>query len=122
VPPTGRAFDGEGPWRLSFAAGELPPVDVFWSLTMYEALADGAFFLTENPIDRYSIGDRTPGLVFNDDGSLDIWIARTDPGEGRTANWLPAPASGPFMVILRAYLPQKAIVAQTYTPPTIEAM
>lgn len=121
VPPTGRAFDGEGPWRLRFAANQLPPVDAFWSLTMYEALPNGAFFLTENPIDRYTIGDRTPGLTYNPDGSLDIWIARTDPGEGRTGNWLPAPASGPFMVILRAYLPREPIVAQTYAPPSIEA-
>lgn len=120
VPPEGRAFDGQGPWRLRFAAGQRPPVDAFWSLTMYEAQADGAYFLTENPIDRYTIGDRTPGLMPNDDGSLDIWIARTDPGDDRTANWLPAPASGPFMVILRAYLPAPEIVAQTYVPPAIE--
>ena len=73
-----------------------------------------------SPIDRYTIGDRTPGLVTNCDGSLDIWIARTDPGEGLTSNWLPAPASGPFMVILRAYLPEAPIVSQTYVPPAIE--
>ena len=87
---------------------------------MYEAQADGAYFLTQNPIDRYTIGDRTPGLVTNRDGSLDIWIARADPGEGRSSNWLPAPAIGPFMVILRAYLPEAPIVSQTYVPPAIE--
>jgi hypothetical protein len=119
VPPQGRAFDGEGPWRLRFPASQLPPVRAFWSLTMYEAQADGAMFLTENPIGRYTLGDRTPGLVHGDDGALDIWIARTDPGEGRSANWLPAPAAGPFMVILRAYLPGAAIVAQTYVSPSI---
>ena len=47
-------------------------------------------------------------------------VTRTDPGEGRTGNWLPAPASGPFMVILRAYLPEAPIVSQTYVPPKIE--
>jgi hypothetical protein len=119
VPPEGRAFDGAGPWRLSFPAGQLPPVGAFWSLTMYEAQANGACFLTENPIDRYTIGDRTPGLMTNADGSLDIWIARSDPSAGRSANWLPAPASGPFMMILRAYLPEEPIVAQTYVPPAI---
>lgn len=98
----------------------MPPVGAFWSLTMYEAEADGAFFLTENAIDRYTIGDRTPGLTHHADGALDIWISRDDPGAGRASNWLPAPASGPFLVILRAYLPGADIVAQTYAPPSIE--
>jgi hypothetical protein len=117
--PEGELFTGKGPWRLSFSRGSLPRVDAFWSLTMYQAQADGAFFLTENPIARYTIGDRTPGLVFNADGSLDIWIARSDPGGDRSANWLPAPAVGPFMLMLRAYLPGEDIVGQTYLPPAI---
>lgn len=95
--PDGGLFTGEDPWRLTFQAGTLPPVDAFWSLTMYEAQADGAFFLNENPPDRYTIGDRMPGLVNNADGSLDVWIARTDPGEKSRANWLPAPARDRFL-------------------------
>ncbi len=118
--PDGGLFEGEGPWRLNFPAGTLPPVDAFWSLTMYEAQADGAFFLTENAIDRYTIGDRTPGLVTNGDGSLDVWIARTSPGDDRLANWLPAPTRGPFLVMMRAYLPHEEITAQTYVPPSVE--
>jgi hypothetical protein len=120
VPPEGKLFDGKGPWRLRFEVGQLPPVDAFWSLTMYEAQADGAFFLTDNPIDRYTIGDRTPGLKYDPDGALEITIARSDPGADQRANWLPAPANGPFLIILRAYLPREAIVAQTYAPPAIE--
>jgi hypothetical protein len=120
VPPEGRAFDGPGPWRLRFAAHDLPPVDAFWSLTMYEAQADGAFFLADNPIGRYTLGDRTPGLAYEADGGLEVWISRTDPGDARRPNWLPAPAGKPFMVILRAYLPRADIVAQTYIPPAIE--
>lgn len=116
----GGLFDGEGPWRLRFPAGAVPPVDAFWSLTMYEAQADGAFFLTPNQIGRYTIGDRTPGLLYDDDGGLDICIARTDPGGEKRANWLPAPAEGPFALVLRAYLPRPAIVAQTWTPPSVE--
>jgi hypothetical protein len=122
VPPEGRSFDGPGPWRLHFRADELPPVDAFWSLTMYEAEPNGAYFLAENQIDRYTIGDRTPGLRFDQDGSLEIWIARADPGGERTSNWLPAPADGPFMVILRAYLPRQEIVSQTYVPPAVEGL
>jgi hypothetical protein len=120
VPPEGKLFDGEGPWRLRFAPGQLPSVDAFWSVTMYEAQGGGAFFLTENPIDRYTIGDRTPGLEYDTDGALEITIARSDPGASGRANWLPAPATGPFLVILRAYLPKADIVAQTYIPPAVE--
>src|SRR5581483_10260389 len=66
-------------YRLSFAKGQFPPVDGFWSLTMYEVTPEKQAFLTANPLNRYSIGDRTPGLTTNADGSLDIWISRTDP-------------------------------------------
>jgi hypothetical protein len=77
-------FNGDGLYRLS-----LPrpiPVDAFWSLTMYEQASDGRFFLTDNPLNRYAIGDRTEGLVRGSDGALDIWIGRSDPGGARTAN------------------------------------
>jgi hypothetical protein len=121
VPPGGgRQFDGDGLWRLRFAKGMTPPVDAFWSLTMYEAAPEGGFYLTRNPINRYAIGDRTPGLTRGADGSLEILISRTDPGGARSANWLPAPAGGPFTMILRAYLPRPELISQGYTPPTIE--
>jgi hypothetical protein len=117
----GRMLDGPGPWRLHFPAGRLPPVDAFWSLTMYEATADGQFFLVDNPIRRYSIGDRTPGLRSNPDGSLTIWIARSDPGAERSANWLPAPAAGPFSLSLRAYLPKEPLRDGRYRLPALMA-
>jgi len=120
MPPEGRVFSGPGPWRLPFAAGDLPQVDAFWSLTMYEAQEDGAFFLTDNPIGRHTLGDRTPGVVRDAEGGMEVWISRADPGDARRPNWLPAPADKPFMVILRAYLPRADIVAQTYVPPAIE--
>jgi hypothetical protein len=112
-------FNGDGVWRLHFPAGALPPVDAFWSITMYAAEASGALFLTPNPIDRYAIGDRTPGVVRDADGALDIWITRTDPGGARTSNWLPAPKESPFVPILRAYLPREELISQRYTPPAI---
>jgi hypothetical protein len=108
-----------GDYRLSFAAGKLPPVNGFWSITMYEATADGQFFLTENPLNRYSIGDRTAGLKTNADGSLDIWIGRTDPGGDRTANWLPAPAKGPFSISLRAYLAKSELLDGRWRAPAL---
>ncbi|HEY0651251.1 DUF1254 domain-containing protein [Phenylobacterium sp.] len=117
----GRMFTGPGPYVMRFAAGGLPPVDAFWSLTMYEAMPDGQFFLTENPIRRYAIGDRTPTLTKNADGSLDLWIARSDPGGERTGNWLPAPAQGPFTVSFRAYLPRPELMDGRYRLPPITA-
>jgi hypothetical protein len=115
-------FDGDHLWRLRFGKGMTPPVDAFWSLTMYEAAPEGGFYLTRNPINRYAIGDRTPGLKLGGDGSLDIWISRTDPGGARSANWLPAPAKGPFNMVLRAYLPRPNLLSQTYTPPSVEVV
>lgn len=122
LPPDGKAFTGNGPWLLSFTADNLPQVDAFWSLTMYEVQDDGALFLTPNAVDRYTIGDRTPDVRYRPDGGLDVWISRSDPGDERRSNWLPAPADRPFAVILRAYLPREAIVAQTYEPPAIELL
>lgn len=111
-------YDGRKAWRLHFNAGQLPPVDAFWSLTMYERTADGQSFFTQNAINRYAIGDRTPGLKKNGDGSLDIWIGHADPGEARASNWLPAPA-GPFTMTLRAYLPKPAVLNGNYRLPPV---
>jgi hypothetical protein len=111
---------GDSLYRLHFAAGGLPPVGSFWSLTMYEATPDGQFFLTPNALHRYAIGDRTRGLNYGADGSLDIWISRTDPGGERSANWLPAPARGPYSMSLRAYLPKPAFFNGEYRLPPIE--
>lgn len=110
-------FTGDGLYRLSLPA-QLP-LDGFWSLSMYEATPDGQFFFTDNPINRYAIGDRTPGLKRNADGTLDVWIGRTDPGGERSANWLPAPKAGPFALYLRAYLPRPEILDGRFRFPAI---
>lgn len=114
-----RLHDGARAWRLSFPAGQTPPVDAFWSLSLYEATPAGQFFFADNPLRRYAIGDRSPGLAFNADGSLDIWIGRDSPGEDREANWLPAP-SGPFALFLRAYLPRPDLLNGRYRLPPLE--
>lgn len=106
-------------WRLRFEAGQLPPVDAFWSLTMYQVNDAGQYFFSDNALDRYSIGDRTPGLKRGADGSLDIWISRSDPGGERTANWLPAPPTEKFAVMLRAYLPRPELLEGRYLLPPL---
>lgn len=94
---------------------ELPPVEAFWSITMYKA---PEFYLIDNPINRYSIGDRTPGLVYNDDGSLDLYIQRESPGAEHEANWLPAPA-GDFRPLMRMYQPKAAVLDGSFVIPAI---
>ena len=110
-------FTGDGLYRLSLPA-QLP-LDAFWSLSMYEVMADGQLFFTDNPLKRYAIGDRTAGLKRNADGTLDLWIGRTDPGGERTANWLPAPKAGPFAMYLRAYLPRTEFLDGRFRLPAI---
>ena len=116
----GILFHGDGLYRLSLPAAL--PVDAFWSLTMYEATADGQFFFTESPINRYSIGDRTPGIAKSSGGGVDVWISRTDPGGARSSNWLPAPKAGTFAMILRAYLPKPELLDGQYMVPAITAV
>lgn len=101
-------FTGDGLYRLSLPAQM--PLDSFWSLSMYEATDDGQYFFTDNPLNRYAIGDRTAGLKREADGSLNLWIGRTDPGGDRSANWLPAPKAGPFAMYLRTYLPKAELL------------
>ena len=78
-----------------------------------------AVLLVENPIAHYSIGDRTQGLKYGADGSLEIYIQRKSPGKDREPNWLPAP-NGPFNVTLRMYLPKASALDPLYAPPGIQ--
>ena len=112
-------YDGARDWRLRFPADRLPPVDSFWSLSLYEATDDGQFFFTDNALDRYAIRDRTEGLRHNEDGSLDLWIGAANPGPARESNWLPAPA-GPFALFMRTYLPRAALLDGSYRLPRVE--
>ncbi|MEV4614176.1 DUF1254 domain-containing protein [Kitasatospora sp. NPDC049258] len=94
-----------------------PPVEAFWSVTMYDV---PNYFLVANPIDRYSIGDRTPGLVRGADGSLTLVLQHerpTDPDEA--ANWLPTP-EGAFRPMIRMYQPGPAVLDGSYRLPPIE--
>jgi hypothetical protein len=75
--------------------------------------------LVDNPIDRYSIGDRTPRLAYDADGGLTLSIQHDAPPPERASNWLPAPA-GAFNMVLRTYLPAQEIIEQTWVPPALE--
>jgi len=104
---------GQHRYVLHFAKGQTPPVNAFWSITMY----DSKQALVPNPINRYAIGDRDK-LKFNPDGSLDLYLQHQSPGPEKEANWLPAPP-GDFNVALRLYWPKKEILDGTWTPPPI---
>ncbi|WP_353476754.1 DUF1254 domain-containing protein (plasmid) [Salipiger sp. H15] len=112
----GAPLTGAASYILEFPAGELPPVDAFWSLTIYDSESR---LMVENPIDRYSIGDRTEGLESGEDGSLRILIQHDDPGAEHHANWLPAPEGG-FYIIARLYMPQQPAQDGRYRLPAIE--
>lgn len=113
----GELLSGVNSYRWRVPPGGVP-TDAFWSLTLYQAEEDGRFFLTENPINRFSIGDRTPGLVKNADGSIDILIQRNPPTGPLAANWLPA-APGPMRMSLRAYLPRQELLSRAWRAPPI---
>lgn len=117
----GQPLMGERRYRVVVPAGGLPVREQgFWSLTMYEVQPDGRLFLAANPIGRYSVGDRTRGLVRAADGSLALTLQRTAPTESvAAANWLPTPA-GPFRLMLRAYLPTEALAAGGAALPRVE--
>lgn len=109
----GDRLDGRHSYTLTFGAGQDPPADAFWSITMYDL---PGFYLVANPIGRYSIGDRTPGLRRAADGSLTIVMQHEPPAD--TSNWLPAPAA-PFRPIARIYQPRAAVLDGSYRLPPI---
>ncbi|MDP1737676.1 MAG: DUF1254 domain-containing protein [Caulobacter sp.] len=120
APGGGGEFDGLKAWRLHIPADRAIPVNAFWSLSMYEITPERQFYFTDNPLNRYAIGDRTAGLRWNDDGSLDLWIGHESPGLERESNWLPAPA-GPFALFMRAYLPRPELLDGRYRLPAVVA-
>ena len=109
----GRPLDGAHDYVLRFEAGELPPVDGFWSITAYDA--DGYFI--PNPIERYALGDRS-GLVEGPDGAIEILVQSESPGPESEANWLPV-QEGSFNLMLRLYAPQPSITTGEWTPPLL---
>jgi hypothetical protein len=95
-----QSYEGGKKYVMHFKKGELPPVDGFWSLTMY----DTGYFFVDNPLNRYNVSSRNKFQV-NTDGSVDLYIQHDSPGPAKEANWLPAPANG-FILMLRMYWPK----------------
>lgn len=112
----GNQLNGQYKYILHFGKDLLPPVEAFWSLTMYGA----DFYLVPNEINRYAIADYTPGLEYNEDGSLDIYIQKDRP-INKESNWLPAP-EGDFNIVLRMYQPAAKVLNGTYEIPGIKSV
>lgn len=108
-------------YRLRLPAGGLP-ADAFWSITLYEFVGNGNHYLYANPLGRYAIGDRTPGLERNADGSLDIWIQPAAPEGRQASNWLPSPPANRFVLNARLYQPWPAALDPGWMPPAVERL
>ncbi len=112
VDSTGQKLSGQHEYIMHFPAGQLPPNDAFWSLTV----GDARNHFVPNPINRYSVSDRS-GLVPNADGSVNIYIQNAAPA-GHESNWLPA-STGKFILWLRVYLPGATILDGKYKVPPV---
>jgi hypothetical protein len=114
----GRPYSGAHKYVMHFNKGELPPVNGFWSLTMYDA----NYFFVDNALNRYNLSQRNK-LTPNADGSVDLYIQHDNPGGDKEANWLPAP-EGKFVLMLRLYWPKEtnpSIIDGTWKPPAVTA-
>jgi hypothetical protein len=117
----GEKFSSDKKYVLHFNKDEIPPVNGFWSLTMY----NDKMLFAANPINRYSLGSLSdPPLIKNSDGSIDIYIQRDSPDSAPDSasipNWLPAPASGGFSLTLRLYWPQESVLDKSWAPPAVQ--
>ena len=111
----GEPLDSSRRYTLHFNHNELPPVNAFWSLTMY----DPESYLVPNEIDRYALGDRS-GLTHDADGSLTLYIQSEKPDPSNETNWLPAPNEGRFKLALRLYSPKPEVTQGVWQPPPIK--
>lgn len=102
-------------YTIRFEKDQMPPAKAFWSLTMLDQKHG---LLVANPINRYSIGDRTKGLKTDKDGSLTLYVQADQPIGENSANWLPAPRE-PFRLVMRLYLPDQRVLNGTWKPPAV---
>jgi hypothetical protein len=109
-------LNGANKYTLRFKPGQFPPVDAFWSLTMYELPES---LLVENPLNRYLLNSTMmDDFVFDEDGGLTLYFQNESPGAEKQPNWLPAP-KGPFSVVMRLYLPEAEALDGSWKQPPI---
>jgi hypothetical protein len=113
VDADGDPTTGNHDYVIHFDAGDLPPANAFWSVTMYDA--EG--FQVANELDRFAIGDRD-ALTFDADGSLNLYVQHANPGPEKESNWLPAPL-GPLGVTMRLYAPKAEVLDGRWSPPLV---
>ncbi len=111
---SGRRLNGSNKYVIHFAKHQLPPVNAFWSITMY----NNKNFFVKNPLNRYSLNDRSK-LAYNNDGSLDIYVQYQPPDKRRLANWLPTP-QGDFNMIARLYWPKREVLSRQWRMPGVQ--
>jgi len=109
----GRPLDGANRYAIHFGRESLPPVEAFWSVTLYDA--EG--FQVANPLNRFAVSSWMP-FKYNPDGSLDLYIQNESPGRDKEANWLPAP-KGPFNLLMRLYAPKSDALTGKWNPPAV---
>jgi hypothetical protein len=116
----GQKLDGsKHNYTLTFPAGQYPPVNAFWSVTMYDGKTQ---LLIDNPINRYLINSpMLPDLKTNPDGSLTIYVQKDSPGKDKESNWLPAP-NGPIYMVMRLYWPKQEALDGAWKPPPVLPM
>ena len=110
----GNIPQGGHKYVIHFEKDDIPPVEAFWSITMY----DEEGFQVANTLNRFAIGDRDE-LKFNKDGSLDIYIQHESPGKDKESNWLPSPAKGKLGITMRLYAPKQKVLDGEWKPPYI---
>lgn len=111
----GKELTGSGSYAITFPAGQEPPVNGFWSLTLY----NGKHLFHANDLKRYSLGTKNKNLKRNADGSLTLYAGGKSPGGNKETNWLPAP-DGRFSLYIRAYWGKDGILDGSWQPPKIE--
>ena len=110
---TGKPLDGASNYVLHFDKGQTPPVNAFWSVTLY----DPQGFQVANPLNRFAVSSWMP-FKYNSDGSLDLYFQNESPGADKEANWLPAP-KGPYNLTMRLYAPKAEALTGKWNPPPV---
>ncbi len=114
----GAQLDGANKYTLTFPKGQLPPVNGFWSITMY--LVDAGWWFVPNPLNKFTVSPRDD-LKTNPDGSMTLYFQAESPGKDKESNWLPAP-KGQFIPMLRMYWPKDtglSIINGSWKPPAV---